>query len=137
MENAVNKIHVGVYGVIRDGERIALILKGRGPYTGMLDLPGGKIEYGESVEECLGREIQEELGGEVKSAELKTVLQNSIIYEENGEMVNFQHIGIIFEVTLKNNSIQNVNQHDVLESKWFDCAELDRENLTFLAKYAI
>lgn len=137
MDNLRSKIHAGVYGVIRDGKRIALILKGRGPYTGMLDLPGGKIEYGESVEECLRREIQEELGAEVKSAKLKTVLQNSISYEEDGVMVNLQHVGIIFEVDLKDNLIQNVNQHDVLESKWFDCAELDRENLTFLAKYAI
>ncbi len=54
--------HVGVYAVILNpqGDRILLIRKARGPYTGLLDLPGGSVETGETVEEALEREVGEE-----------------------------------------------------------------------------
>jgi ADP-ribose pyrophosphatase YjhB (NUDIX family) len=136
MSNVVSKFHVGVYGIIRDGVKIALILKGRGPYTGMLDLPGGKIEYGESVEDCLKREIKEEIGAEIETCNLRTVVQNSITYNENSETIKLQHVGVIFDVVIKNNQITSMNEHDVLESKWYDISSIDKE-LTFLAKIGL
>jgi 8-oxo-dGTP diphosphatase len=40
--------HVGVYGVLVKNESLLLVRKSRGPYIGLFDLPGGKIEHGES-----------------------------------------------------------------------------------------
>ena len=57
-------IGVGVGGVIiRDG-MILLVLRKRPPECGFWSIPGGKVEFGETVEEALLREIQEELGVE-------------------------------------------------------------------------
>jgi mutator protein MutT len=131
MEN--ERIHIGVYGVAKRKDKIALILKGRGPYTGMLDLPGGKIEYGESVEECLKREIKEELGVEVSDFKLRKVLQNSVSYEENGIAVKLQHVGIIFDVEIEEEIVSRA-EHDVLEAGWYEIEQLDERNLTFLAR---
>lgn len=39
--------------------------RGYGEFEGMWEYPGGKIEAGESPEEALKREIQEELGAEI------------------------------------------------------------------------
>lgn len=136
MKMSQNRVHVGVYGVVRKGAEIALILKGRGPYTGMLDLPGGKIEFGESVEDCLKREILEELGVEVASFKLRKVLHNSISYEEGEGVVNLQHVGIVFDVGIKN-EIVNQAGHDVLEAGWYDVDKLKVENLTFLVRGVI
>ena len=48
----------------RDGAYIAT-LRGYGEFDGMWEFPGGKIEPGESSEDALKREIQEELGVDI------------------------------------------------------------------------
>ena len=47
------------------GERLILCVRGKEPGRGMLGVPGGFIDFGETVEEGLRREIREELGIEV------------------------------------------------------------------------
>lgn len=54
MENNIQRTeqnHVGVYGAVFDEpkEKVLLILKGRGPYKGMYDLPGGSRGKHETV----------------------------------------------------------------------------------------
>jgi ADP-ribose pyrophosphatase YjhB (NUDIX family) len=53
--------------IIGPGAQIVLIRRAHDPQKGMLDLVGGFIEYGESAEEGLRREIREELNLSVES----------------------------------------------------------------------
>ena len=62
--------HLGTYGIIIKDNKILLIKKITGPYDGKLDLPGGTIEFGETPEQTLKREVLEEVGIEVKEYEL-------------------------------------------------------------------
>ena len=58
---------IGV-GVIWNTQGQVLIDRRRpeGQMGGLWEFPGGKIEMGETVEECIKREIQEELGIEIE-----------------------------------------------------------------------
>ena len=57
---------VAVGAVLTDHERrVLLIQRGQAPNQGKWTLPGGRVEWGESLEEALHRELQEELGIDV------------------------------------------------------------------------
>lgn len=60
------RIALTVDGIISRGKgkklEILLIQRGRGPFKGKWALPGGFVEYGETVENAVAREIKEETG---------------------------------------------------------------------------
>jgi 8-oxo-dGTP diphosphatase len=51
--------------IIRHNGKILLCQRKTGALAGKWEFPGGKLENGESPEECLVREIREELGLEI------------------------------------------------------------------------
>lgn len=54
--------------------------RGKEPAKGMLDLPGGFCDGGETAEEAIAREVAEETGLEVTSAEYLFSLPNIYLY---------------------------------------------------------
>ncbi|MCL5068633.1 MAG: NUDIX hydrolase [Thaumarchaeota archaeon] len=53
---------LAVNAILTDSlERIYLVRRNEPPFKGMLSLPGGYVEYGETVEHALKRELKEEL----------------------------------------------------------------------------
>jgi len=45
-----------------DGQRVLLIQRARAPWLGLWSLPGGRLEAGETAEQCAIREVREETG---------------------------------------------------------------------------
>lgn len=60
--------------VIRDEDRVLVARRKGSPLEGLWEFPGGKLEAGESPEECLARELKEELGLEVTVQDIFAVV---------------------------------------------------------------
>jgi len=89
------RIRVIAICVFRIGDSI-LVLEGNDTTEGspFYRPPGGEVEFGETTEEAIKREIQEELALEVKDIRLLGVLENIFTYEgETGHEIVYVYDG--------------------------------------------
>lgn len=70
----MRKIDV-VAAVIQDGNRVFATQRGYGDFKDGWEFPGGKIEPGETPQQALKREIEEELDTEITVGDLLTVVE--------------------------------------------------------------
>ena len=134
--------HLGAYGLIIKDEKIVLIKKVGGPYNGKLDLPGGTIEWGETPEQTLIRELNEEVGIDVIKYELFDA--NSIIFEwiHKEELERGHHLGIFYKVLDYNNELLedvkiDEKNDDSLGAKFYEIDKLKKGELSDIANLEI
>lgn len=122
-----------VYGMIVESNQILLVQKSSGPFKGLWDLPGGIIEYGESPETTLIREILEETGLEMMDQSF--IKSDSVVvnYEDplHGK-VTLHLVGFIFKVKLKHikSLVPKHDDEDLICTKWCDLDEVVIDDMT-------
>jgi len=130
--------HLGSYAIICYSNQIVLIEKARGPYTGMLDLPGGSIEFGESPEDAVVREVFEETGLIVTDSCLSSAVSEKYKYIQDDANYVLHHLGFLY--TCKVQSFELKEGGDGLDSEgasWYEYCDLDKNILTPFAKKVV
>lgn len=132
--------HLGVYGVIINDNKVLLIKKSRGAYTGQYDLPGGSIEHGEKPSETLKREIMEETGMVVKTFHILDA--NSVVVDWDNPYLNvtehMHHIGIIYDVEVEEGDIKTDSDGlDSLGAVWYPLNNIKKEDVSPLTYDAL
>ncbi|MFC7625719.1 NUDIX domain-containing protein [Microlunatus sp. GCM10028923] len=109
---AGDRHHFGVYGIWQQSGRIVLVRKTRGPYKGLLDLPGGSPERDESELATLSRELQEECGVELARTISSAHFEIRVDRDSTGQPIDFLHVGVISHVEVAG-SARSINDEDV------------------------
>lgn len=120
----------GAHAVVMDGDKLLLTRKEGGPYKGRWGLPGGKIEFGESPEETVERELLEEAALEVSDLQLLTTIHHC---EEYGEL-HFHHVGIIYRAGQFSPQLELTAEEEV---RWVIPEEACEEELTPFARQIV
>ncbi len=79
-------IHASIGAVIFKENQVLLIKRGKEPFKGQWSIPGGGLEYGETLEQGLKREVREETNIEIEILALLNVYEN--LPKENGDPHN-------------------------------------------------
>lgn len=82
-------------------------------------LVGGKVDTGESIEDCVIRETMEEIGVTITREQLNQVAQESQI--DGGKLWRATH----FEVCISSDTVKNCEPEKFREWKWFTREELE------------
>jgi 8-oxo-dGTP diphosphatase len=76
---------VGVGAVVLDARRVLLVKRAHEPLKGQWSLPGGRVELGETLQQAVAREVQEETGLDVDVGPIVDVLDR-ITRDEDGRV---------------------------------------------------
>ena len=115
---AVPRYHFGVYAYVERAGALLTVRKTRGPYTGLLDLPGGAPEPGERRSEALRRELMEECGAQLVTRSGWRHLSLRVRQDSEGTPIDFHHEADWVVATVIGGS--NPRSVDTAGTEWAD-----------------
>ncbi len=107
-------------------DNILLTKRAKEPCKGGLDLPGGFIDYHESAETGLIREVQEELNLKIENPEFLTTAPNLYEYEN----IEYPVLDVIFYCNLTDIS-GIAARDDVAGFEWYEPQQIDLKTIAF------
>lgn len=110
---------LAVDGIITKEKKVLLIKRAIKPFCGYWVLPGGHVNYGETTEEALRREIKEELGISVKVKKLIGV------YSDPKRDPRYHLVAIVYELKKGKGKIRL--NYESSEFRYFHLKNLPRK----------
>lgn len=106
---------VGVGGIALEGGSILLVQRGTPPSEGLWSVPGGRLEWGETMADAVRREVLEETGLDVVVGEVAGVVERN--YE------GFHYVIIDYFVEVTGGTLRAGG--DVRDARWVPLAEVE------------
>lgn len=103
-----------VGAVIESNGCVLLVKRNISPWKGYWDIPGGYCEAHETTEECVIREVMEEIGIKIEVSDIHGIWNEKRISDYYGDNICIYYNAKIIEVP-PNTQIDN----EILEMKWF------------------
>lgn len=119
---STNRPALGVSTLVRRGDSVLLVRRGKAPLSDIWAFPGGLVEFGESLAAAAAREVLEETGitvtidGPVDHAE--------IMIRGTDGTVQHHYVLIVFAGSWR--AGDPVAGDDAAEARWVDTADLGR-----------
>lgn len=130
----MKRFNLRVYAIIINDNDEVLLSDERRFGNAFTKFPGGGLEWGEGLTECLEREIEEELGIDVTIGELFYVndfFQQSA-FREDDQLLSFYyrvHANDYREVPVSNHAVPLMEEGE--RFRWIPIHDLSEEILTF------
>lgn len=116
-------IKVGCEAYITKGNKVLLGLRKNTFGAGTWALPGGHLEFLERADECLSREIKEEMNLNVPTHDMELLALTDDLQHDN----NLHYIHITFAVDIKNKEPELAEPEYCEEWRWFPIDDMPKE----------
>lgn len=123
-------VGVGIFVADAAG-RVLFVRRARDPSQGLLGVPGGFVDAGESAEQALAREVREEIGGTLGS--LRFLCSTPNRYDYAG--ITYDLCDLFFAGTLAPGAL-TADPGEVSSLVWLDPAAVRSEDLAFVSTRA-
>ncbi len=118
-------VFVTVDAVVRVGEQVLLIRRGRAPGKGLLAVPGGFIEQRETAYQSAVRELQEETGFELLPQEMQHACKSMRVFDHPDRSQRGRVITHAFYFDFGDRLRPEIaGSDDAAEARWVPIAEL-------------
>lgn len=122
-----HNVAAAVGALIICDEQVLLVKRAQQPGKGQLDLPGGFVDYAESNEQALKRELFEELQLAVNTMQYLASYPNHYLYQD----VLYHTLDCFFVVNLTTKPNVILQQSEVSTYDWFNLSNIPLEQLAF------
>ena len=109
---ALSSVVIGS-GILEKGGKFLLVNAKRGTPKGLWNNPGGRLDAGESIEECAKREVREETGLNVKIKRLIAVFIYNDVHK------------YIYETEILGGELK-IPEEEIKDAKWFTMDEIKK-----------
>lgn len=114
---------VFLFGVVEQKLSVLMSLKKTGNQKGKLILPGGHLEFQESLEDCARREVQEETGVGIWKNQIKLVALCQDLHRSNeNHYLNFFFSTILNQKQIA--QVSNPESHKHSDWQWIPCEDV-------------
>ena len=111
---------IGVGAIVEHGGRILLVLRGKPPNAGQWAIPGGRLHWGETLQQAAEREILEETGIRIRAGEV--IYQFEFIERDEDAEVQFHYVILDLAGEYLGGELQHGD--DAADARWVDFNEL-------------
>lgn len=115
----------GVGAIVKKGDTVLLVRRGKPPLSGEWSVPGGAVEIGETLQEATRREIHEETGIEISVGPVADAIE--IIQRDGQGRVKFHYVIVDFVATWLRGELTAAT--DASEARWVPIGDLDKYNI--------
>jgi len=122
-----HNVAAAVCAVIVCDEQMLLVERAQHPAKGKLDFPGGFVDYDESNEQALKRELLEELQLPVSTMQYLFSYPNRYLYND----ILYSTLDSFFEIKLDTKPALILQQEEVSRYLWLDVSSMDVKQLAF------
>jgi NAD+ diphosphatase len=116
-----------VGAIIESESKVLIITRANEPKAGMLDLPGGFADYGETIEEALQREVREELGVDIKELRYLTSQPNVYVFRD----VEYRTIDFLFTCRIDDPAAVRYDKKEVADIRFIEPEQIPLDKLAF------
>ena len=115
-----NTPQVGVGAIVFHNRRVLLIKRNQAPNAGQWAIPGGRINYGESLQQAAEREILEETGIIIRAGE--PVFAFDVIQQDANQQCQLHYV--VIDLAADYISGEPLAGDDAAEARWLSPEEL-------------